>query len=97
MPRTRAVAALLLHPTCLAPPPLLLCQGLPEGGMRRIILTASGGAFRDLPVEKLAHGKAARTGRGLHEWMSHMYSSREPAAGRIQLRAGTGRLRTLWF
>ena len=31
-------------------------QGLPEGGMRRIILTASGGAFRDLPVEKLAHG-----------------------------------------
>lgn len=28
-------------------------QGLPEGGMRRIILTASGGAFRDLPVEKL--------------------------------------------
>ncbi|KAL4458026.1 hypothetical protein ABPG75_012891 [Micractinium tetrahymenae] len=29
-------------------------QGLPEGGMRRIILTASGGAFRDLPVEKLA-------------------------------------------
>lgn len=30
-------------------------QGLPEGGLRRIILTASGGAFRDLPVEKLAH------------------------------------------
>ena len=29
-------------------------QGLPEGGMRRIILTASGGAFRDWPVEKLA-------------------------------------------
>lgn len=28
-------------------------QGLPAGGMRRIILTASGGAFRDLPVEKL--------------------------------------------
>lgn len=28
-------------------------QGLPEGGMRRIILTASGGAFRDWPVEKL--------------------------------------------
>ncbi|EFN58715.1 hypothetical protein CHLNCDRAFT_29723 [Chlorella variabilis] len=28
-------------------------QGLPEGGMRRIILTASGGAFRDLPVDKL--------------------------------------------
>jgi 1-deoxy-D-xylulose-5-phosphate reductoisomerase len=29
-------------------------QGLPEGGLRRIILTASGGAFRDLPVEKLS-------------------------------------------
>ena len=29
-------------------------QGMPEGGMRRIILTASGGAFRDWPVEKLA-------------------------------------------
>lgn len=28
-------------------------QGIPEGGMRRIILTASGGAFRDLSVEKL--------------------------------------------
>ena len=29
-------------------------QGVPEGGLRKIILTASGGAFRDLPVEKLA-------------------------------------------
>lgn len=29
-------------------------QGVPEGGLKRIILTASGGAFRDLPVEKLA-------------------------------------------
>ncbi|XP_077253656.1 1-deoxy-D-xylulose 5-phosphate reductoisomerase, chloroplastic-like [Tasmannia lanceolata] len=28
-------------------------QGLPEGALRRIILTASGGAFRDWPVEKL--------------------------------------------
>ena len=28
-------------------------QGLPEGGLRRIILTASGGAFRDRPVETL--------------------------------------------
>ncbi|MEL6332467.1 MAG: 1-deoxy-D-xylulose-5-phosphate reductoisomerase [Cyanobacteria bacterium J06626_26] len=28
-------------------------QGLPEGGLRRIILTASGGAFRDWPVERL--------------------------------------------
>lgn len=28
-------------------------QGVPQGGLRRIILTASGGAFRDLPVEKL--------------------------------------------
>ena len=30
-------------------------QGVPEGGLRRILLTASGGSFRDLPVEKLAH------------------------------------------
>jgi 1-deoxy-D-xylulose-5-phosphate reductoisomerase len=29
-------------------------QGMPEGGLRRLILTASGGAFRDWPVEKLA-------------------------------------------
>lgn len=29
-------------------------QGIPEGGLRRIMLTASGGAFRDLSVEKLA-------------------------------------------
>jgi 1-deoxy-D-xylulose-5-phosphate reductoisomerase len=29
-------------------------QGLPEGGLRRIILTASGGSFRDLPIDKLA-------------------------------------------
>lgn len=29
-------------------------QGLPAGGLRRIILTASGGSFRDLPIEKLA-------------------------------------------
>ncbi|MFE1747462.1 1-deoxy-D-xylulose-5-phosphate reductoisomerase [Coleofasciculus sp. H7-2] len=28
-------------------------QGVPKGGLRRILLTASGGAFRDLPVEKL--------------------------------------------
>ncbi|MBZ8180386.1 1-deoxy-D-xylulose-5-phosphate reductoisomerase [Oscillatoria salina] len=28
-------------------------QGVPANGLRRIILTASGGAFRDLPVEKL--------------------------------------------
>lgn len=30
-------------------------QGVPEKGLRRILLTASGGAFRDLPVEKLVH------------------------------------------
>lgn len=30
-------------------------QGVPASGLRRILLTASGGAFRDLPVEKLAH------------------------------------------
>ncbi|MBD2090325.1 1-deoxy-D-xylulose-5-phosphate reductoisomerase [Microcoleus sp. FACHB-1515] len=29
-------------------------QGVPEGGLRRILLTASGGAFRDRPVEQLA-------------------------------------------
>lgn len=29
-------------------------QGVPDGGLRRIILTASGGAFRDRPVETLA-------------------------------------------
>jgi 1-deoxy-D-xylulose-5-phosphate reductoisomerase len=29
-------------------------QGVPAGGLRRIILTASGGSFRDLPAEKLA-------------------------------------------
>ncbi len=28
-------------------------QGVPKGGLRRILLTASGGSFRDLPVEKL--------------------------------------------
>jgi len=28
-------------------------QGVPEGGLRHILLTASGGAFRDWPVEKL--------------------------------------------
>nr|GLL22358.1 1-deoxy-D-xylulose 5-phosphate reductoisomerase, chloroplastic [Ipomoea trifida] len=34
-------------------------QGLPEGALRRIILTASGGAFRDWPVEKLKDAKVA--------------------------------------
>lgn len=29
-------------------------QGVPDGGLRRIILTASGGSFRDLPVEQLS-------------------------------------------
>ncbi|MGA7932939.1 MAG: 1-deoxy-D-xylulose-5-phosphate reductoisomerase [Kovacikia sp.] len=29
-------------------------QGVPARGLRRILLTASGGAFRDLPVEKLS-------------------------------------------
>ncbi len=28
-------------------------QGLPVGGLRRVILTASGGAFREWPIEKL--------------------------------------------
>jgi len=34
-------------------------QGVPERGLRRILLTASGGAFRDWPVEKLAHAQPA--------------------------------------
>ncbi|KAJ0962851.1 hypothetical protein J5N97_027973 [Dioscorea zingiberensis] len=34
-------------------------QGLPEGALRRIILTASGGAFRDWPVERLKEVKVA--------------------------------------
>lgn len=29
-------------------------QGVPSGGLRRIVLTASGGAFRDWPTEKLS-------------------------------------------
>ncbi|MBW4556578.1 MAG: 1-deoxy-D-xylulose-5-phosphate reductoisomerase [Trichormus sp. ATA11-4-KO1] len=34
-------------------------QGVPKGGLRRILLTASGGAFRDWDVEKLAQVKVA--------------------------------------
>lgn len=34
-------------------------QGVPENGLRKIILTASGGAFRDWPVEKLPEVKVA--------------------------------------
>lgn len=34
-------------------------QGVPLGGLRRILLTASGGAFRDWPVEKLPEVKVA--------------------------------------
>lgn len=34
-------------------------QGVPKKGFRRIILTASGGAFRDWPVEKLKDVKVA--------------------------------------
>eukprot|EP00252_Welwitschia_mirabilis_P021452 TRINITY_DN5510_c0_g1_i1.p1 TRINITY_DN5510_c0_g1~~TRINITY_DN5510_c0_g1_i1.p1 ORF type:complete len:501 (+),score=103.57 TRINITY_DN5510_c0_g1_i1:84-1505(+) len=34
-------------------------QGLPENALRRIILTASGGAFRDWPVENLKEVKVA--------------------------------------
>ncbi|MEO6004911.1 MAG: 1-deoxy-D-xylulose-5-phosphate reductoisomerase [Opitutus sp.] len=30
-------------------------EGHPQAGVRRIVLTASGGAFRDWPVERLAH------------------------------------------
>ncbi|NEQ40612.1 MAG: 1-deoxy-D-xylulose-5-phosphate reductoisomerase [Okeania sp. SIO3I5] len=34
-------------------------QGIPKNGLRRIILTASGGAFRDWPIEKLSQVKVA--------------------------------------
>lgn len=34
-------------------------QGVSDGGLRRIILTASGGAFRDWPVEKLSTVKVS--------------------------------------
>ncbi|AFZ44727.1 1-deoxy-D-xylulose 5-phosphate reductoisomerase [Halothece sp. PCC 7418] len=34
-------------------------QGVPDQGLRRILLTASGGAFRDLPVEQLSTVKVA--------------------------------------
>ncbi|MGM3307279.1 1-deoxy-D-xylulose-5-phosphate reductoisomerase [Anabaena sp. WFMT] len=34
-------------------------QGVPKDGLRKILLTASGGAFRDWPVEKLAEVKVA--------------------------------------
>lgn len=34
-------------------------EGHPRGGIRRIILTASGGAFRDWPAERLAHATPA--------------------------------------
>jgi len=34
-------------------------QGVPKGGLRRILLTASGGAFRDWDVERLAEVKVA--------------------------------------
>lgn len=32
-------------------------QGIPAGGLRRILLTASGGAFRDWPIEKMAEAR----------------------------------------
>ncbi len=34
-------------------------QGVPQDGLRKILLTASGGAFRDWPVEKLPEVKVA--------------------------------------
>lgn len=34
-------------------------QGVPKGGLKKIILTASGGAFRDWSVEKLAEAKVS--------------------------------------
>ncbi|KAJ4898683.1 1-deoxy-D-xylulose 5-phosphate reductoisomerase protein [Raphanus sativus] len=38
---------------------LMDIDSLPEGALRKIILTASGGAFRDWPVEKLKEVKVA--------------------------------------
>jgi 1-deoxy-D-xylulose-5-phosphate reductoisomerase len=37
-----------------------MSQGFPPGALRRIILTASGGAFRDWPIEDLAKVNAQR-------------------------------------
>ena len=34
-------------------------EGHPSAGVRRIVLTASGGAFRDWPIERLAHATPA--------------------------------------
>ncbi|MEH2283861.1 MAG: 1-deoxy-D-xylulose-5-phosphate reductoisomerase [Nostoc sp.] len=34
-------------------------QGVPAGGLRRLLLTASGGAFRDYPVQKLSEATVA--------------------------------------
>ena len=34
-------------------------EGHPHAGLRRIVLTASGGAFRDWPIERLAHATPA--------------------------------------
>jgi 1-deoxy-D-xylulose-5-phosphate reductoisomerase len=34
-------------------------EGHPQAGLRRIVLTASGGAFRDWPLERLAHATPA--------------------------------------
>lgn len=53
MPRIRA-AGVKLFPVDSEHSAIFQClQGVPEGGLRRIVLTASGGAFRDWPVERL--------------------------------------------
>lgn len=58
-------------------------QGLPEGGLRRIILTASGGAFRDWPVEKLSE---VGTGdwRGGAGWVAALEQHARSAAQHAQ-------------
>lgn len=54
MPRIKAKGVRLL-PVDSEHSAIFQClQGVPEGGLRRILLTASGGAFRDWPVERLS-------------------------------------------
>ncbi len=66
---------------------VVCAQGLPENGLRRIILTASGGAFRDWPVEKL---KEVRACSGILGALSEAPAEGSRQAGRgAQGEAGT--------
>ncbi|UFP96728.1 1-deoxy-D-xylulose-5-phosphate reductoisomerase [Gloeobacter morelensis] len=59
MPRIRARGVKLL-PVDSEHSAIFQClQGVPEGALKRILLTASGGAFRDWPVEKLVEATTA--------------------------------------